>query len=75
MMVFHRRLKRVKIFSETLITKYLYKCDSCNTSKRNTKLLEGENSQEKRKCSDLLVNIGFLRLKVNVFILFNGCLN
>ena len=33
MMVFHRRSKRVKIFSETFVTKYLYKRDH-NTSKR-----------------------------------------
>ena len=32
-MVFHRRSKRVKIFSETFVTKYLYKRDH-NTSKR-----------------------------------------
>ena len=32
-MVFHRRSKRVKIFSETFVTKYLYKRDY-NTSKR-----------------------------------------
>ena len=32
-MVLHRRLKRVKVFSETFVTKYLYKRDS-NTLKR-----------------------------------------
>ena len=49
-MVFHRRSKRVKIFSETFVIKYLYKRDS-NTSKR-TCIHERENSQEKRKCSN-----------------------
>ena len=33
MMVFHRRSKRVKMFSETFVTMQLYKLDS-NTSKR-----------------------------------------
>ena len=33
MMVFHRRSKRVKMFSETFVTMYLYKRDS-NTSER-----------------------------------------
>ena len=38
MMVFHRRSKRVKIFSETFVTKYFYKRDH-NTSKRTCILL------------------------------------
>ena len=40
MMVFHRRSKRVKIFSERFLTKYLYKGDS-NTSKRTCILIAG----------------------------------
>ena len=37
-MVFHPRSKRVKIFSETFVTKYLYKRDH-NTSKRTCILI------------------------------------
>ena len=39
MMIFHCRSKRVKIFSETFATKYLYKRDH-NTSKRTCILIE-----------------------------------
>ena len=50
MMAFHRRSKRVKTFSETFVTMYLYKRDS-NTSKRTSIFIhnysERENSQEK----------------------------
>ena len=57
-MVFHRRSKLVKIFSETFVTKYIYKRDS-NTSKRTCMLiynyLKEENSQEKRKFSNQLI--------------------
>ena len=38
MMVFHRRSKRVKMFSETFVTMYLYKRDS-NTSERTCVLI------------------------------------
>ena len=51
MMVFHRRSKRVKIFSETFLTKYLYKRDS-NTSKRTCILIHNylkEKTREKKE--------------------------
>ena len=55
MMVFHRRSKRVKIFSETFVTKYLYKRDS-NKSKRTFILiynyLKKKTRKKKRKCSN-----------------------
>ena len=58
MMVFHRRSKVVKTFSETFVTKYLYKRDS-NTSKRTCifiySYLKEKNSQGKRKCSNWLI--------------------
>ena len=48
MMVFHRRSKRVKIFSETFVTKYLYKRDS-NTSKRTCILIHNYLKEKTRK--------------------------
>ena len=50
-MVFHRRSKRVKIFSETFVTKYLYKRNS-NTSKRTCILIHNylkEKTREKKE--------------------------
>ena len=59
MMVFHRRSKRVKIFSKTFVTKYLYKRDS-NASKRTCilidiihKYLKEKTRKKKRKWSVL----------------------
>ena len=48
MMVFHRRSKRVKIFSETFLTKYLQKSDS-NTSKLTSILLHNYQKEKSRK--------------------------
>ena len=50
MMVFHHRSKRVKIFSETFVTKYLYKRDS-NTSKRTCILIYNYLKEKTRKKS------------------------
>ena len=78
MMVFHRRSKRVKIFSKTFVTKYLYKRDS-NTSKRTCILIDlihnylKEKTRKKKESEVFLVNIGCLRLKFNVYIPFDGC--
>ena len=48
MMVFHHRSKRVNIFSETFVTKYLYKGDS-DTSKRTCKLIHNYLKEKTRK--------------------------
>ena len=48
MMVFHRRSKRVKILSETFVTKYLYNRDS-NTSKRTCILIHNYLKEKTRK--------------------------
>ena len=48
MMVFHRRSKRVKMFSETFVTMYLYKHDS-NTSKRTCLLMHNYLKEKTRK--------------------------
>ena len=55
MMVFHRRSKRVKIFSERFLTKYLYKRDS-NTSKRTCILIHNylKEKTSKKKESVLI---------------------
>ena len=76
MMAFHRRSKRVKTFSETFVTMYLYKRDS-NTSKRAFILLHNYLKEKTRKKKTLfeLVNIGYPCLKFNVFMPFDGCLN
>ena len=80
MMVFHRRSKRVKMFSKTFVTKYLYKRDS-NTSKRTCILIDlihnylKEKTRKKKESEVFLVNIGCLSLKFNVYIPFDGCLN
>ena len=47
-MVFHRRSKRVKIFSETFVIKYRYKRDS-NTSKRTCILIYNYLKEKTRK--------------------------
>ena len=47
-MVFHRRSKRVKIFSETFVTKYLYKRDH-NTSKRTCIIIRNYLKEKPRK--------------------------
>ena len=60
MMVFHRRLKRVKTFSKTFVTKYLYKRDG-NKSKRTFILiynyLKKKTRKKKRKCSNQLIMV------------------
>ena len=66
-MVFHRRSKRVKIFFETFLTKYLYKRDS-NTLKRTcilTVLLvfsvtpfEIDQNQNQNRSIDKVRNLG-----------------
>ena len=67
MMVFHRRSKRVKIFSKTFVTKYLYKRDS-NTPKRTRILIDlihnylTEKTRKKKESEVLFSNIGCLRL-------------
>ena len=48
MIVFHRRSKRVKMFSETFVTMYLYKHDS-NTSKRTCILIHNYLKEKNRK--------------------------
>ena len=48
MMVFHRRSKQVKIFSETFVTKYLSKLDH-NTSKRACTLIHNSLKEKPRK--------------------------
>ena len=79
-MMFHRRSKRVKIFSKTFVTKYLYKRDS-NTSKRTCILIDlihnylKEKTCKKKESEVFLVNIGCVSLKFNVYIPFDGCLN
>ena len=48
MMLFHRRSKRVDIFSETFVTKYLYKRDSY-TKKRICILIHNYLKDKPRK--------------------------
>ena len=48
MMVFHRRSKQVKIFSETFVTKYLSKLDH-DTSKRTCILIHNSLKEKPRK--------------------------
>ena len=55
MMVFHRRSKRVKIFSETFVTKYLYKRDS-NKSKRTFILIYNYLKKKTRKRESVLIS-------------------
>ena len=76
MMAFHRRSKRVKTFSETFVTMYLYKRDS-NTFKRTFILIHKYLKEKTRKKKTLfeLVNNCYPRLKFNVFMPFDGCLN
>ena len=76
MMAFHRRSKRVKTFSETFVTMYLYKRDS-NTSKRTSIFIHNYLKEKTRKKKTLfeLVSIGYPRLKFDVFMPFDGCLN
>ena len=51
---------------------YLYKRDS-NTSKRT--FIKTRKKTRKKKTLFKLVNIGYPRLKFNVFMPFDGCLN
>ena len=55
---------------------YLYKRDS-NTSKRTFILIHNYLKEKTRKKKTLfeLVNTGYPRLKFNVFMPFDGCLN
>ena len=48
MMVFHRRSKRIKIFSETLVTKYLYSVIVIITSKRACILIHNYLKEKKK---------------------------
>ena len=53
MMAFHRRSKRVKTFSETFVTMYLYKRDS-NTSKRTSILIHNNLKEKTRKKKNIV---------------------
>ena len=55
MMAFHRRSKRVKTFSETFVTMYLYKRDS-NTSKR-TFIKTRKKTRKKKTLFKLVKNL------------------
>ena len=65
------------MFSETFVTMYLYKRD-CNISEyKYTKLIHNylKEKTRKKKKSILIVTIGCPRLKFNVFMPFDRCLN
>ena len=59
MMVFHRRSKRVKMFSETFVTMYLYKRDS-NTSERTCVLIHNYLKEKLARKKSVLISYYWL---------------